>query len=133
MKHNQKASGMFRDYFCNVINNSQEASNDGIISTVSNLDVENCSIIVTPGQSYTFYVWSGKLTIKDCFVNFYSVRNEDRTPVLTINVIEGSELNFLTHLSTEKCKARNKETEDQFLYVDIYFYILTDLLILGWA
>lgn len=108
--HRSSPEGSFKDYKCNIANNSQESKSYGIVHSYDEVTVENCTILGPYGNGKPF---SFERANKDSFfiINCHVDSLELATPggtFSTSNIIFTSVLNTLSHLSTFKCEAKLK-------------------------
>lgn len=96
--------GDYLDCFCNIVNNSQKSTNNGCISINSNTIIENCTILGPYGNGKVFKIDEfGMLSIKNCKIDNFTI---DGTNTSTIDYVTGSDLNPLSHFSSNDCEAK---------------------------
>lgn len=108
--HIQSPEGSYKDYKCNIVNNSQGSKQYGIIHSHDEVTVENCTILGSYGNGKPFskeYSTGCSFFIINCRVDSLELATSGGT-FSTFNIIFTNVLNALPHLSTFKCEAKLK-------------------------
>lgn len=137
------SQGFYEVYKCNIVNNSQESSNWGIIHTLAEVTFKNCTILGPYGKGMPFsYEPSDryKFYIINCNVDSLERYNDGQTFYTSV-IVKANETNLLPHLSTYLCDAIiklddlifAKKHETTLSYNDssfLLFSILPDMLMI---
>lgn len=108
--HAYSPEGMFEDYKCNIVNNSQDTNNWGIIYANAIVLIKDSTILGPYGKGRPFARNSyGYLYIIDCRVDSFDISTNGASGTfITQNVIKTNDMNILPHLSTYQCIAKVK-------------------------
>lgn len=103
--------GKFHNFLCNIVNNSQENTENGCICNFdSKIIIENCSVLGDYGKGRPFYIEgeTSKLIMTNCNLDKLEVSqyNNEGKYKATYNTITNLS-KLLYHISTAKCHAIN--------------------------
>lgn len=107
--------GRIRNYFCNVISNTQDSLAYGVINVVSEVYFNNCTILGPIGKRGKLFKVDrdGNITVVNCNIDeYYSyTTNYPNNFITTSNLIRTSSMQYLRHSFTFEC---NEKTQPLF-------------------